>query len=142
MARQSRHKPSSPRPDRVESRAVIELARGAHLIIRPTPGDETPWEFPGGANRPEESPEAALRRVCRDQLGIDLEISLGQPPFEYEYADQRVWFRYYMCRMSAGEPRAIGCAEVRQVAPAQLREYVFEPAAQQVANWLLEGLGQ
>lgn len=139
MARQSRPNPSVPRPDRVEARAIIESSRGQHIIIRTTPGDESRWEFPGGALRPEESPEAALRRTCRAQLGIDLEIVLGQPPFEYEYADERVWFRYYMCRVATGEPSALGCAEVREIAPAQLREYEFEAAAQQVADWLLAG---
>lgn len=142
MPRSPHQRPRIPAPDWVDSRALIEAPPGVYLILRPAPGDETPWEFPGGRNRPEESPEAALRRICREQVGADLEIVIGQPPFEYQYDAQRVWFRYYLCGIRAGEPQPRGCAEIRQVALGQMVEYHFEPAAQQVVNWLLAGRTQ
>ncbi|MBK8914200.1 MAG: NUDIX domain-containing protein [Phycisphaerales bacterium] len=137
MPRQSQPSRTPPVPDRVDSRALIETEPEHLLIVRTSPGPDVPWEFPGGRNRPEESPEAALRRICLAQLDADLDISVGQPPFDHDYADGPVRFRYYLCRLSRGRAKAVGCAEVRAVHVRQLRDYVFEDAAAKVVEWLL-----
>ncbi|QOJ15101.1 MAG: NUDIX domain-containing protein [Planctomycetia bacterium] len=137
MPRQSQPSRTPPPPTHVDSRALIETRPEHLLIVRGSPGPNVAWEFPGGRNRPEESPEAALRRVCLAQLGVDLDISIGQPPFDYEYADGLVRFRYYMCQISHGDAQPVGCAEVRAVHVRQLRDYIFEDAAAKVVEWLL-----
>lgn len=122
----------------IDTRAVIERRRGEYLIVRPRGGPtRPPWEFPGGPLRERESPEAALRRHCGELLGVRLEIHLGQPPFVFDYGSHSVTYRYFFCGC-LGRPAALGCAEVRWVLGGQLREYLFEPASQQVVDWLLE----
>ena len=126
-----------PRPAWVDSRALLERS-GQHLIIRPRSGEDTPWEFPGGRCRPAESPEAALRRLCREQLDIEVELLVGQPPFEHGFGTHTVRYRFYQCAISSGEPAARGVAEIRWVTTQQLRDYIFDPVMQQVADWLVE----
>jgi 8-oxo-dGTP diphosphatase len=58
---------------------VIEDARGRILIARRTVGRDLAglWEFPGGKVEPGESPEQALARELREELGI--EATVGAP---------------------------------------------------------------
>jgi mutator protein MutT len=125
-----------------ESRVVLQNDRKETLIIRPTGApEELPWEFPGGRLEGRESPEAALRRICNDQLGIELEFVQGQPPFVYNFGTHSVTYRYYFCRVAKGKMRARGAGELRWVRSGQLREYVFDAPTQQVVDWLLEEPG-
>ncbi len=121
-----------------EARALIERQRREYLIARPGGGEDTPWEFPGGRIAAQESPEAGLRRLCRELLGIELEISLGQPPFVHNFGAHSVTYRYYVCA-AFGDAKTVGYAEIRWVALPQLRDYVFDRPTQQVVDWLLEG---
>lgn len=125
----------------IEARALLQDARRHYLIARGG-GDpeQTPWEFPGGRLSDRESPEIALRRLLREQLSIELTLSVGQPPFVYNYGTHAVTFRYYQCSVSRGDVQPAGYAELRWVARGQLREYVFERACQQVADWLVENV--
>lgn len=126
-----------PQPARTEARALIEQ-QGSHLIVRTRPGEDVPWELPGGVLAPGESPEAGLRRCCREQLGIAVDVQIGQPPIEHVIDGQTVRFRYYMCGLGDEPPQQRGVAELRWVLTAQLRDYVFGPVDQQVINWLLD----
>jgi mutator protein MutT len=125
-----------------DSRALIVRGRRHFLIVRATADPEGGWEFPGGRIEARESPEAGLRRLVRAQLGVELELVVGQPPFEYSFGTHSVVYRYYLCGLLQGEPRPLGCAEVRWVLAGQLREYVFEQPAQQVVQWLIETGGR
>lgn len=127
----------------VESRALIVSARQEYLVCLPKSTDgQAVWEFPGGVAREKESPESALRRCCRDQLGIDLDITLGQPPFVHNFAGRSVTYRYFACGVSKGEPEPIGCEECRWVLAGQLRDYEFDAPTQQVVDWILENPAQ
>jgi len=126
-----------PQPARTEARALIER-QGSHLIVRTRPGEDVPWALPGGVLAPGESPEAGLRRCCRAQLGLEVDVQIGQPPLEQVIDGQTVRFRYFMCGPGDQPPQPCGVAELRWVLTGQLREYVFEPVDQQVVNWLLD----
>jgi mutator protein MutT len=130
------------RPERwTDSRALILRSRRRHVLIvrrAAETGTESVWEFPGGRIGERESPEAGLRRQVRTQLGVELELVVGQPPFEYSFGTHTVVYRYYICGLLQGQPRALGCAEVRWVLTGQLREYVFDSPTQQVVQWLIE----
>ncbi|MCC7247877.1 MAG: Nudix family hydrolase [Lysobacter sp.] len=58
---------------------VIVDARGRILLARRTEGRDLAglWEFPGGTVDPGETPEQALVRELREELGIDAEV--GEP---------------------------------------------------------------
>lgn len=65
--------------------AVIEQAEKI-LICQRRPGQphELKWEFPGGKLEPGETPQEALRRELREELGI--EANVGDELTRYEYA--------------------------------------------------------
>ena len=128
----------SRKPQQVEARALISHRREGYLIVRPLGEPDAPWEFPGGTAAERESPEAALRRCCRAQIGVELEIVVGQPPFAHETEAGTTLYRYYVCGVLSGEPRALSCRDTRWVMTPQLRDYVFSAPTQQVVDWLLE----
>jgi 8-oxo-dGTP diphosphatase len=121
----------------VESRALLQRGGQTYLIVRPTNAEECPWEFPGGPLRKTESPEAALRRICREVLGVAIDIAQGQPPVEHAFGTHTVTYRYYLCGVARGEAAALGVAEVRWVLRKQLCEYVFAEPMRPIVDWLL-----
>ncbi len=133
----------------VRCSAVIERTRAgmremmiAKSARAPFPGK---WTFPGGAAEAGESPEAALRRILREQLNASVEIIQGQPPFDQRWDNILARWRFYFCDMGGeeqgGESEAINnryYGEIRWVPRVALREYEFDPVSQQVVDWMLE----
>ena len=120
---------------------IIERYDNLILIVRPTTDDEAlraAWQFPRGLAAAEESPEAAMRRVARAQLGIDVEIVVGQPPLLATIGDQSVEMRYFFCGVQHGDAHASAYAEIRWIRKGHLREYEFDDASRPVTDWLLD----
>jgi len=99
---------------------------------------EGQWTFPGGPVERGEAPEAALRRAMDSLLGLQVEIRTGQPPFDHAWDDVVMRWRYYFCEARAADTANRHYAEIRWVPVPSLREYEFEPVAQQVVDWILE----
>lgn len=64
------------------------------------------WEFPGGKIEPFESPEAALARELREELGIELDIGALSPLTfaSHSYPDFHLLMPLYLCRRWEGVP--------------------------------------
>ncbi len=123
----------------MDARAVLERVDDV-LIVRTREQDPHPgvWTFPGGPVESGDSPEITVRRCAREQLGVQVEIFVGQPPFEFDVDGRKVVFRYYMCGILGGEPHAKYWPECKWVHKTRLGEFDFEPKAQQVADWLMK----
>jgi mutator protein MutT len=125
-----------------ESRALLERPGRELLILKLRTDDpDCTWEFPGGRLENRESPEAALRRILRAALGIEVELLQGQPPFVHNFGTHSITYRYYMCGIARGNMRQPPGSETRWVKIGQLREYDFDAPTQQVVSWLLEPEG-
>ena len=107
---------------RMSARVVVVAGavydRGRLLAARRSAPEELAgrWELPGGKLEPGESPEQALVRELREELGVEtepLERSPGEWPLKPGYVLQ-VW----TARLLSGEPRPLeDHDELRWLAP-------------------------
>lgn len=118
---------------------LLERTDNQVLIVKmPQDGNaEALWQFPRGPVQPGESAEAAMRRIALDQIGLHVEIVVGQPPILGVVNGQSVELRYFFCGVIEEESRPTTYAETRWVAKGQLREYDFDEASRPVAEWLV-----
>ncbi len=112
--------------------AALVDADGRVLIARRPEGKAMAglWEFPGGKLRAGESPEAALVRELREELGIDTRGSCLAPIAfaSHAYEDFHLLMPLYVCRVWQGRVTPREGQELAWVRPARLADYPMPPA--------------
>lgn len=107
--------------------AVIE--RGGDVLAgQRKPGGNHPlkWEFPGGKVEAGESPEDALIRELREELGIQARIESEITRYEYQYPGRsRILLIFYRVLEFEGEPQNLDFAQLKWVKRERLPDLDF-----------------
>ena len=100
------------------------------------------WELPGGKIEAGESPEIALARELREELGVGVEIHRVWDVLFHAYPDYDVLMLVYRCRIVDGEPACVEVADLAWCLPAELSGYDILPADAPLIRRLVdEGVG-
>lgn len=131
--------PSEAEPVAVEKTATLLVVaaamidqEGRVLLARRPEGKKMAglWEFPGGKMEPGETPEAALARELREELGVEADPK-DFAPFvfaSHAYESFHLLMPVFLCKRWSGEPRGREGQKLAWVAPQDLAEYPM-PAA-------------
>jgi 8-oxo-dGTP diphosphatase len=111
--------------------ALID-ADGRVLLARRPEGKKMAglWEFPGGKLHPGETPEAALIRELKEELGIDVSTACLAPFAFASHAYERfhLLMPLYLCRRWKGAPTPRENQTLAWVRPQKLADYPMPPA--------------
>ena len=88
------------------------------------------WEFPGGKVDKDETPEYALIRELKEELGIMTGTDCLQPVTfaSHSYDDFHLLMPVYACRTWKNTPQALEGQTLKWVAKDKLRDYPMPPA--------------
>lgn len=121
--------------------ALIDADNRILLSQRPAGKElEGLWEFPGGKIEPGETPEAALIRELREELGISVEAPCLAPLTfaSHTYESKHLLMPLYICRRWSGFAVAQEGQTLKWVRARQLRDYPMPPADEPLIPSLID----
>jgi 8-oxo-dGTP diphosphatase len=122
--------------------AVIERPDRRLLIGQRRAHDTSPlkWEFPGGKVEAGESPEQALARELREELGVTLRRAAPIGTIEYAYPNRSpLRISFFAAEVEPGELRPRAFQQIAWALPRELADYDFLAANHRLVAELATG---
>jgi 8-oxo-dGTP diphosphatase len=100
------------------------------------------WEFPGGKIEPGETPEDAIIRELREELGIEVASPCLAPLTfaSHAYETFHLLMPLYICRKWKGFVTPLEGQQLKWVRKQALRDYPMPPADEPLVAHLLDAL--
>ncbi|MBM9593769.1 8-oxo-dGTP diphosphatase MutT [Roseitranquillus sediminis] len=113
--------------------AVALIDADGRVLLSQRPEDKPLaglWEFPGGKVERGETPEAALMRELREELGVETWQSCLAPLAfaSHEYEHFHLLMPLFACRRWQGQPHGREGQTLRWVRPTDMSGYAMPPA--------------
>ena len=92
------------------------------------------WEFPGGKQEVDESPEEALIRELKEELSIEVEVLRSFPT--YDYIDEKIKISFYpiQCKIVGGKIVNNEHEDVKFISLAEIDNFEFAPPDYETVN--------
>jgi 8-oxo-dGTP diphosphatase len=98
------------------------------------------WEFPGGKIELGESPEEALERELREELGIFAEVGTLRLATTHSYGEKAVLIMFYDVHFFKGEPKQMHHADLKWVPIDRIGEMEIPQANYRILDRLTRAL--
>ncbi len=90
------------------------------------------WEFVGGKVEAGETKEQALIRECKEELDILLDVGPEFMEVTHEYPDITVHLTLFNSTIREGEPKLLEHNDLQWITPAEIEDYAFCPADEEI----------
>jgi len=138
-------KPPRRRSPHYDVTAAVIRGEDGRLLIAQRPVDGMLgglWEFPGGKRERGETLEQCLRREIAEELGITIAVGPQITSVRHAYTHFRITLYAFECRLEAGQPQALGCADWAWVTLEDIDRYAFPVTDRKIIDALRQGGGQ
>ena len=96
------------------------------------------WEFVGGKVEPGETKEQALIRECQEELAITLSVGDVFMDVIHEYPDIAVHLTLFNATIAEGIPQKLEHKDMKLITPAEIPNYDFCPADEEILKKITE----
>ena len=112
------------------------IVKGDHFLATQRGSGEFAggWEFPGGKVEPSETPEQALVREIREELGADIAVGRHLVTAEHDYDSFHLSMRCYFCSLVSDRIDLLEHADARWLDMDTIDSVEWLPADIQVVD--------
>ena len=96
------------------------------------------WEFVGGKVEQGETKEQALIRECREELAVSLSVGDVFMDVIHKYPDITVHLTLFNATFAEGVPQKLEHNDIKWIAPAEISNYTFCPADEEILKKIVE----
>lgn len=99
------------------------------------------WEFPGGKVEPGETPQQALERELREEIGVTARVGAELYRTKHKYAEMAdaIELIFFACDVGEAEVKNLDFEQIAWRGPKDLRAMSFLPADRELIDRLARG---
>ena len=97
------------------------------------------WEYVGGKVEPGETKQEALIRECREELDVTITVGDVLMDVVHEYPDITVHLTLFHASIAEGTIRLLEHNAIAWITPAEIPDYDFCPADEDINKQIIKG---